>query len=230
ASLPMRLEEFVLAHYSIAVPNEVNDEVEPLRLDVNGRAGAPHLLSCDVNLEIGEAEIQPKLSCCSRLPHHVAPRTSIPPIHCDKSDREYRPPITFALSHRLNVCWSSGTASRATAELYLFRKLLSPRPDGSRSKARARRDLAHARADQGPARKQALLSSLAFPAIITIIVGMVTWSNEYFPKFGSKAGLDRMDVTILGLLQNNARLSVKEIAAEVALAPSSTHERIKRMR
>jgi Winged helix-turn-helix DNA-binding len=39
-----------------------------------------------------------------------------------------------------------------------------------------------------------------------------------------------MDVAILGLLQNNARLSVKEIAAEVALAPSSTHERIKRMR
>ncbi len=31
-----------------------------------------------------------------------------------------------------------------------------------------------------------------------------------------------MDVSILGLLQNNARLSVKEIAAEVALAPSST--------
>src|SRR5262249_34542272 len=50
----------------------------------------------------------------------------------------------------------------------------------------------------------------------------VTRSNEYFPKFGSKAGLDRMDVTILGLLQNNARLS--------GLAPSSTRERIKRMR
>jgi DNA-binding Lrp family transcriptional regulator len=39
-----------------------------------------------------------------------------------------------------------------------------------------------------------------------------------------------MDIAILGLLQNNARLSVKEIAAEVSLAPSSTHERIKRMR
>ncbi len=39
-----------------------------------------------------------------------------------------------------------------------------------------------------------------------------------------------MDVGILRLLQNNARLSVKEIAAEVGLAPSSTHERIKRMR
>jgi DNA-binding Lrp family transcriptional regulator len=39
-----------------------------------------------------------------------------------------------------------------------------------------------------------------------------------------------MDVAILGLLQNNARLSVKEIAAEIGLAPSSTHERIKRLR
>src|SRR5262245_30415397 len=44
------------------------------------------------------------------------------------------------------------------------------------------------------------------------------------------ADLDRMDIAILGLLQNNARLSVKEIAAGVALAPSSAHERIKRMR
>ena len=39
-----------------------------------------------------------------------------------------------------------------------------------------------------------------------------------------------MDVAILGLLQNNARLAVKEIAAAVGLAPSSTHERIKRLR
>jgi DNA-binding Lrp family transcriptional regulator len=42
--------------------------------------------------------------------------------------------------------------------------------------------------------------------------------------------LDRTDVGILRVLQNNARLSVKEIAAEVGLAPSSTHERIRRMR
>lgn len=42
--------------------------------------------------------------------------------------------------------------------------------------------------------------------------------------------LDRIDAAILSLLQNNARLSVKEIAAEVDLAPSSTHERIRRLR
>jgi len=35
--------------------DEVNKEVEHLRLDVNDRAGAPHLLSCEVDLEIGEA-------------------------------------------------------------------------------------------------------------------------------------------------------------------------------
>ena len=39
-----------------------------------------------------------------------------------------------------------------------------------------------------------------------------------------------MDVAILGLLQNNARLAVKEIAAAVGLAPSSTHERLRRLR
>src|SRR6266478_8121236 len=55
ASLPNRLEELVLAHDSIAVADEVNKEVEHLRLDVNDRAGAPHLLSCEVDLEIGEA-------------------------------------------------------------------------------------------------------------------------------------------------------------------------------
>lgn len=42
--------------------------------------------------------------------------------------------------------------------------------------------------------------------------------------------LDRTDIGILRLLQNNARLSVKEIAAEIGLAASTTHERIRRMR
>jgi len=42
--------------------------------------------------------------------------------------------------------------------------------------------------------------------------------------------LDRIDVAILGLLQNNARLSNKEIAAAVGLAPSSVHERVKYLR
>lgn len=47
---------------------------------------------------------------------------------------------------------------------------------------------------------------------------------------GAHADLDRTDIGILRLLQNNARLSVKEIAAGIGLAPSSTHERIRRLR
>jgi len=39
--------------------------------------------------------------------------------------------------------------------------------------------------------------------------------------------LDRTDIGILRLLQNNARLSNKEIASAVGLAPSSVHERLK---
>lgn len=41
---------------------------------------------------------------------------------------------------------------------------------------------------------------------------------------------DRTDFGILRLLQNDASLSNKEIAAAVGLAPSSAHERLKRLR
>ena len=42
--------------------------------------------------------------------------------------------------------------------------------------------------------------------------------------------LDRTDIAILRLLMKDARLSNKEIAAAVGLAPSSCHERIKSLR
>ena len=42
--------------------------------------------------------------------------------------------------------------------------------------------------------------------------------------------LDRIDFGILRLLQNDASLSNKEIAAAIGLAPSSAHERLKRLR
>ena len=45
-----------------------------------------------------------------------------------------------------------------------------------------------------------------------------------------KVELDRIDIGILRALQNDARLSVKEIAVQVGLAASSTHERIQRLR
>ena len=41
--------------------------------------------------------------------------------------------------------------------------------------------------------------------------------------------LDRTDAAILGFLQNNARLSNKELAAKVGLAPSSCLERVRRL-
>lgn len=41
--------------------------------------------------------------------------------------------------------------------------------------------------------------------------------------------LDRIDSDILAALQNDARLSNKELAARVGLAPSSCHERVRRL-
>lgn len=41
--------------------------------------------------------------------------------------------------------------------------------------------------------------------------------------------IDRTDREILALLANNARLSNKELAARVGLAPSSCHERVRRL-
>ena len=41
--------------------------------------------------------------------------------------------------------------------------------------------------------------------------------------------MDRIDFEICRELQNNARLSNKELAAKVGLAPSSCHERFKRL-
>ncbi len=41
--------------------------------------------------------------------------------------------------------------------------------------------------------------------------------------------LDQIDFGLLALLQKNARMSNKELAAAVGLAPSSCHERLKRL-
>lgn len=44
------------------------------------------------------------------------------------------------------------------------------------------------------------------------------------------ASLDRIDHAIIGELQNDARLTNKELAARVGLAPSSCLERVRRLR
>lgn len=46
---------------------------------------------------------------------------------------------------------------------------------------------------------------------------------------GDKAAIDRIDSVILAALQNNARLTNKELAARVGLAPSSCLERVRRL-
>ncbi|MCW3467183.1 Lrp/AsnC family transcriptional regulator [Chitinophaga nivalis] len=42
--------------------------------------------------------------------------------------------------------------------------------------------------------------------------------------------IDLMDTRILNLLQQDASLGIKEIAAQIGLSPSPTHERIKRLK
>jgi hypothetical protein len=42
----------------LTIPNEVNEQIEHLRLGVNNRAGASQLPPRDVDLEIVEAEVQ----------------------------------------------------------------------------------------------------------------------------------------------------------------------------
>src|SRR5262245_16080198 len=58
AALPNHVDQLVLADDPIAVANEVNEQVEYLRLDMNDRPGAPQFLPRDVDIEIGEAEVQ----------------------------------------------------------------------------------------------------------------------------------------------------------------------------
>jgi DNA-binding Lrp family transcriptional regulator len=65
---------------------------------------------------------------------------------------------------------------------------------------------------------------------VDTIFGMPANRPNDIRRAGDPPDLDRTDIAILGLLQNNARQAVKEIAAAVGLAPSSTHERIQRLR
>jgi DNA-binding Lrp family transcriptional regulator len=53
-------------------------------------------------------------------------------------------------------------------------------------------------------------------------------SND-FRVAGGMTELDRIDYGILGELQKNVRLANKELAAAVGIAPSTCHERVKRL-
>ena len=54
--------------------------------------------------------------------------------------------------------------------------------------------------------------------------------SNYFQKITMTWDLDRIDFEILNALQNNARLSNKELAAMVDLSPSSCWERVRQLR
>ena len=60
------------------------------------------------------------------------------------------------------------------------------------------------------------------PASTSIMVGITRHGTNVLRENTRISALYRTDIAILGLLQNNARLSVEEIAAEIGLAPSST--------
>jgi DNA-binding Lrp family transcriptional regulator len=46
---------------------------------------------------------------------------------------------------------------------------------------------------------------------------------------GDIPALDQTDLAILRILEENARISVKELAAQVSLSPTPVHERIRRL-
>ena len=66
-TLPNCLDQLILAHDSVAMPDEVNDQIEDLRLDVNNHAGSPKFLPSDIDFEACEAEVQSDLRCHGRL-------------------------------------------------------------------------------------------------------------------------------------------------------------------
>ena len=58
AALPDHVEQFVLADDPVAVPDQVDEQIEHLGLDVHNCPGAPQLMLRHINLEIAEAKIQ----------------------------------------------------------------------------------------------------------------------------------------------------------------------------
>ena len=57
-SLPHRVEQLVLADDPVAMPHQIGEHVEHLRLDRHGRAGVPQLLPHQIDLVRAEAEYQ----------------------------------------------------------------------------------------------------------------------------------------------------------------------------
>src|SRR5258708_7356627 len=63
-TIPDRLYQFVLADNPVMVSHQVNDEIEHLRLDMDGLAKPAQLLLAEVDLEFGKSVFQYHLRCC----------------------------------------------------------------------------------------------------------------------------------------------------------------------
>ena len=74
------------------------------------------------------------------------------------------------------------------------------------------------------------MTLLFFRNFYDIMLGMMAHRTNKLRTLDQNYDLDRIDIGILRALQSDARLSVKEIAAQVGLAASTTHERIQRLR
>ena len=62
-AIPDRLDQFILADDPIMIAHQVNDEIEDLRLDVNGQAKSAQFLLAEVDLELGKP-VQHFDLCC----------------------------------------------------------------------------------------------------------------------------------------------------------------------
>jgi hypothetical protein len=54
-TIPDRLDQFILADNPVMVTHEVNDEIEHLRLDMDGLAESAQLLLAEVDFELGKS-------------------------------------------------------------------------------------------------------------------------------------------------------------------------------
>src|SRR5262249_3295239 len=102
----------------IAVANQVNEQIEHLRLDVNDRAGASQLLPRNVDLEIAEAEIQGS-------PLTIAKAESWSPPSDDLSNSRrlwarWHHTVTgsFATVFRIYGCVADSTTARAVGRAH----------------------------------------------------------------------------------------------------------------
>src|SRR5215813_3585927 len=76
APLPNRLDEFVLGDDPVAVPDEIDEQIEHLRFDADDFPAPAQLLLPEIDLKLGEAKIQSCRSSLRRLPVAWSPSPS----------------------------------------------------------------------------------------------------------------------------------------------------------